>query len=100
MSNEGSYLLTNCASAFRPLSESPRHFSQKRSSSVFKTAGGLPASEALTCDQALLFLQRNSREKRDSGKRSRFPPPTANQNLPEVTPAFSGNCEAGAKRGK
>ena len=35
------YLFTNSALVFRPLSESPRHRSQKRSSSTFNDAGFL-----------------------------------------------------------
>jgi len=40
------YLFTNNAFVFKPFNESPRHFNQKRSSSFFKLAGSLPASEA------------------------------------------------------
>ena len=39
------YLFTNNAFVFKPFKESPRHFNQNRSSSFFKLAGSLPASE-------------------------------------------------------
>lgn len=40
------YLFTNNAFVFKPFNESPRHFNQNRSSSFFKLACSLPASEA------------------------------------------------------
>ena len=39
------YLFTNNAFVFKPFNESPRHLNQNRSSSFFKLAGSLPASE-------------------------------------------------------
>ena len=39
------HLFTNNAFVFKPFNESPRHLNQNRSSSFFKLAGSLPASE-------------------------------------------------------
>ena len=39
------YLFTNNAFVFKPFNESPRHLNLNRSSSFFKLAGSLPASE-------------------------------------------------------
>lgn len=66
------YLFTNCAFVLRPLHESPRHFNQKRSSSIFSSEGILPVSEApeiscsvsstefLTSWEAIFFQQKMS----------------------------------------
>ena len=40
------YLFTNCALVLRPLHELPRHFGQKRSSSIFSSEGIFPAKAA------------------------------------------------------